>query len=440
MESFYIETYGCQMNLADSESIAGILTSAGWREASLPEEADLIIVNTCTVRESAVSRVKAQINRFKSLKAQRKVKIAVAGCLAQQEKEGLFKSVPADYIIGPDHYRFLSELLLTPKASRAGEAQERDFYSDFPRVRKKGVNAWIPIMRGCDNFCSYCIVPHVRGREKSRPVEEILRDAAEAVSKGFPEVTLLGQNVNSYRVQEMDFPTLLRRVDAIPGLKRLRFMTSHPKDLSEDIIQCFGELPSLCEFLHLPVQSGSNAVLARMNRRYTREAYLALIEKLRRRVPDIALSTDILCGFPGETEEDHAATLSLVREVGFDSAFMFVFSPRAGTRAAELPDPVERPVKVARIKEIIGVQMEITKKKNAAYAGRTMEVLVEALSPRNPEEVTARTRTFKNVILKGGEDLIGRLLSVKITGGSGWALYGETADSRRIPCGLCDGR
>jgi tRNA-2-methylthio-N6-dimethylallyladenosine synthase len=425
MKSFYIETYGCQMNLSDSESIAGILSGAGMQAVRTPEEADLIVINTCTVRESAVSRVKAQISRFKPLKAKQKVRIAVAGCLAQQEKDALFKTLPVDYIIGPDHYAFLTELLKEKRGCRAEDSDRRDFYSEFPRLRKEGVNAWIPIMRGCDNFCSYCIVPVVRGREMSRPAEEILRDIEQAASAGFPEVTLLGQNVNSYRNSGLDFPALIRKIDAIRGLKRLRFMTSHPKDLSDDLIRCFREVPVLCEFLHLPVQSGSNGVLARMNRGYTRESYLAIVEKLRKQVPDLALSTDLLCGFPGETEKDHAETLSLVKEVEFDSAFMFVFSPRAGTAAAGMAPQVERDVKVARVKEVISVQMDITRRKNAAYAGRTVEVLVEGKSPRDPSEVTSRTRTFKNVILPGNKIPAGSLLNVKITGSSGWALRGE---------------
>ena len=436
MKSFYIETYGCQMNLSDSESIAGILESAGMQAVAAPEEADLIIINTCTVRESAVSRVRAQISRFKPMRAKRKVKIAVAGCLAQQEKEALFKSLPVDYVIGPDHYAFLTELLKEKRACRAEEASRRDFYSEFPRKRKKGVNTWVPIMRGCDNFCSYCIVPVVRGREMSRPAEDVFRDIEEAVGEGFPEITLLGQNVNSYRNGGLDFPALLRKTIEIRGLKRLRFMTSHPKDLSDSLIRCYGEVPALCEFLHLPVQSGSNSVLSRMNRGYTRESYLTVVDKLRKRVPDMALSTDILCGFPGETEQDHTATLALVKEVEFDSAFMFVFSPRTGTAAAGMEPQVERGVKVARVKEVIAAQMEITGRKNRACIGRTMEVLVEGPSPRDPAEVTSRTRTFKNVILQGNKTPAGAFLNVKITGSSGWALQGEPCERERSkPCG-----
>lgn len=425
MHSFYIETYGCQMNVSDSESIAGILSSAGLAEAPSPEEADLIIVNTCAVRESAVSRVKAQICRFKPLRNKHPVKIAVTGCLAQQEKADLLKTLPIDYVIGPDHYRFLTELLKEKNGVIAQESAERDFYSDFPRMRKNGINAWVPIMRGCDNFCSYCIVPYVRGREKSRPVSEIVEDITSAISKGFPEITLLGQNVNSYKAEGVCFPELLGKINKTPGLLRLRFMTSHPKDLSDDLIHCFNTLETLCEFVHLPVQSGSDAILKRMNRGYTRDAYFQIIEKLRKQVPDIALSTDILCGFPGESDSDHQETINLIKQIEFDSAFMFVFSPREGTAAANMPDPVDRSVKIERVKEVIQLQMEITRRKNLAQVGKVVQVLVEGKSPRHPEELTSRTRTFKNVILKGDSSLIGRLVNVKITNCSGWALQGQ---------------
>ncbi|MFH0919555.1 MAG: tRNA (N6-isopentenyl adenosine(37)-C2)-methylthiotransferase MiaB [Fibrobacterota bacterium] len=426
MKSFYIETYGCQMNLSDSETMAGILISAGLEPADMPESADLIVVNTCAVRESAVTRVKAQISRFKSLRKEKGVKIAIAGCLAEHEREGLLKKLPVDYVVGPDHYRFLAEIIEMKSGTIAAGGEERDFYDGFPPVRKKGGNAWVPVMRGCDNYCAYCVVPYVRGREKSRPAEAVMRAVESAVAEGFPEMTLLGQNVNSYRDKDLDFAGLLRRVDAVPGLARLRFMTSHPKDLSEELLRCFGTLPSLCESLHLPVQSGSDRVLAAMNRGYTRERYLGLVERLRERVPDIALSTDVLCGFPGETEEDHARTLSLLQEVRFDAAFMFLYSPRKGTAAAAFAETLTRGEKVRRVNEVIALQMGITKEKNRACIGRTLEVRVEGISPRDAAALTARTRTHKNVILRGGPSLIGKTLTVKITGSSGWALLGET--------------
>jgi len=280
-------------------------------------------------------------------------------------------------------------------------------------------------MRGCNNFCSYCIVPYVRGREESKSVAAVLDEVKKAVDKGFKEFTLLGQNVNSYASDNIGFAGLLRSVDSVPGVRRLRFMTSHPKDLSDEVIACFGALPSLCEFLHLPMQSGSDRVLARMNRGYTRTAYVRTISKLRDRVPNIALSTDVLSGFPGETAEDHRETLNLLREVLFDSAFMFVYSPRKGTHAAELSDDVDRAEKVRRINEIIALQMEITKRKNQACVGREEEVLVEGISPRDPNQVTSRTRGFKNVIFMAAPDLIGKILRVRITGSTGWALQGE---------------
>ncbi|OGJ89497.1 MAG: tRNA (N6-isopentenyl adenosine(37)-C2)-methylthiotransferase MiaB [Candidatus Raymondbacteria bacterium RifOxyC12_full_50_8] len=427
MHFFYIESYGCQMNLADSESITGILIASGMEQTPLPQRADLIIINTCTVRESAVTRVHAQIARFKPLKQHNKgLRIAVAGCLAQEEQERIFERLPfIDYVIGPDKYRFLAELTEHRAITVSSNNDGRDFYMDIEPVRTAGTNAWIPIMRGCNNFCSYCIVPYVRGREESKSVAAVLDEVKKAVDKGFKEFTLLGQNVNSYASDNIGFAGLLRSVDSVPGVRRLRFMTSHPKDLSDEVIACFGALPSLCEFLHLPMQSGSDRVLARMNRGYTRTAYVRTISKLRDRVPNIALSTDVLSGFPGETAEDHRETLNLLREVLFDSAFMFVYSPRKGTHAAELSDDVDRAEKVRRINEIIALQMEITKRKNQACVGREEEVLVEGISPRDPNQVTSRTRGFKNVIFMAAPDLIGKILRVRITGSTGWALQGE---------------
>lgn len=414
------------MNLADSETMAGILSGAGMRPVADPGEADLIVVNTCTVRETAVSRVIARIARFKPLKRTKPgLKIAVTGCLAEQEKEGLFKRLPfVDYILGPDQYRFLAGLDVE-KGVRTGAGPRDDFYNGVEQVRREIPNAWIPVMRGCDNFCSYCIVPYVRGRERSRPPEEVAAEAGKAVADGFPQVTLLGQNVNSYRGGGVAFPELLRRVDGVPGLKRLRFMTSHPKDLSEDLIACFGTLPTLCEHLHLPVQSGSDSVLGRMNRGYTAAHYLGILERLRKQSPGMAFSTDILCGFPGETDEDHRATVELVKQAGFDAAFMFIYSVRPGTRAEGFGDTVPREVKVERLNEIIRLQMEMTEKKNRACLGGIEEVLVEGLSPQDENHLTSRTRTFKNVIFRGNRSLIGSFCRVRVTGCAGWALIGE---------------
>ncbi|MBL8029069.1 MAG: tRNA (N6-isopentenyl adenosine(37)-C2)-methylthiotransferase MiaB [Fibrobacteres bacterium] len=425
MKTFFIETYGCQMNVSDSEAISGILASAGYLSVDDIENADLIIVNTCAVRDTAVSKVKAQICRFKPLRNRKKIKIAVAGCLAEHEGESLLKDLPIDYVIGPDRYKFLSELEGGVRVSVSSTDDENGFYSGFSPVRKKGVNTWVQVMRGCDNFCSYCVVPYVRGRERSKPSKDIIREIEGVVSEGFPEVTLLGQNVNSYKDGDLRFHDLLRHIDKIKGLKRVRFMTSHPKDLSDDLINCFGELSTLCEYLHLPVQSGSDKILAAMNRGYTNKDYRLLIDKIRKRVPSIALSTDILSGFPGESDEDHALTLQLVKDIGYDAGFMFIYSKRKGTKAASMEEQLKREIKVARVNEIINVQMEITKAKNSQCIGNIEEVIVEGVSPRNPSKITARTRTFKNVILDGTASEVGSFLTVRVTGSTGWALEGE---------------
>ncbi|OGS33383.1 MAG: tRNA (N6-isopentenyl adenosine(37)-C2)-methylthiotransferase MiaB [Elusimicrobia bacterium RIFOXYB2_FULL_49_7] len=419
------------MNLADSESIAAILSSLGLSATPSPETADIIVVNTCTVRESAVSRVLARISRFKPLKRMRPgLRIAVTGCLAEQEKASLRQKLPfVDYVLGPDQYLQFSELLAFSQNPLA--CSDGGFYSEVEPVRTAGINAWIPILRGCDNYCSYCIVPYVRGRERSKPAETVLNEVKQAVDAGFSQVTLLGQNVNSYSYCGLDFPGLLRRIDGVAGLKRVRFMTSHPKDLSEDLIRCFGELPTLCEYLHLPVQSGSNTVLARMNRGYTIDHYRRQIDRLRHCVPSIALSTDVLCGFPDETAEEHESTVRLMREVEYDSAFMFIYSERKGTAAARLSDNVPRQEKIARVSEIIRLQTAMTRKKNEVYVGREEEVLVEGEGPREENTVTSRTRTFKNVILeKTNRNFVGALLRVRITGSTGWALQGSVLSGK----------
>jgi tRNA-2-methylthio-N6-dimethylallyladenosine synthase len=418
------------MNVSDSEAIVGILTSAGYFEVPSPDDADLIIVNTCAVRDSAVSKVKAQICRFKPLRNRKKIRIALAGCLAEHERDTLLKELPIDYVIGPDRYKFLAELECESAIQVDHDTEESGFYSGFTPVRKKGVNAWIQVMRGCDNFCSYCVVPFVRGRERSKPANEIYKEVEKVVSEGYKEITLLGQNVNSYADGDFRFHDLLRKLDTIKGLERIMFMTSHPKDLSDGLINCFGELRTLCEYLHLPVQSGSDRILKAMNRGYTSEQYMRIIEKIRKRVPNIALSTDILCGFPGESDEDHSQTLKLVSEVGYDAAFMFIYSKRKGTRAAEMENQIERKVKVARLNDVIKMQMVITKAKNSDCIGNVEEVLVEGISPRETSKITARTRTFKNVILNGTIYDVGSIFKVKITGSTGWALEGE-----KIICG-----
>ncbi len=412
------------MNVSDSETISSILTENGFLRVDNYEQADIIVVNTCAVRDSAVSKVKAQICRFKPLKTKRRACIVVAGCLAEHEKESLLGELPIDFVVGPTEYRSIPA-----KLTGLDDALPTDsFYHDFPPIRGKGVNAWISIAKGCDNFCSYCVVPFVRGREKSKPMEMVLAEAQQAIYEGYKEITLLGQNVNSYSDGAFRFHDLLKKLNNLKGLQRLRFMTSHPKDLSDGLIECFRVLPTLCEYLHLPVQSGSDAVLKAMNRQYTRDSYLALVDKIRTAVPDIALSTDVLCGFPGESDTDHKSTVDLLSRVEFDSAFMFIYSPRKGTKAASMENQIHRAVKVARVNEIIKLQMDITKKKNSKMVGREEEVIIEAVCTKERGCVTARTRNYKNVILKGVAADIGKVIKARIISSSGWALKGEAID------------
>ena len=402
-KKLYIETYGCQMNVADSEVIASVMKMAGYDTAPSAEEADAIFLNTCSVRDNAEQKI---LNRLEALRALRKKRphliVGVVGCMAERVKDELIERHGVNLVAGPDAYLSLPDLMAAAEAGEKAinvELSTTETYRDVvPRhIGAARISGFVSIMRGCNNFCTYCIVPYTRGRERSRDVESILREARDLREHGFREVTLLGQNVNSYRFTREDgtvitFPDLLRTVArAVPDL-RVRFTTSHPKDMSDETLHVIAEEPNVCRHIHLPVQSGSSRILKLMNRKYDREWYLERVAAIRRIIPDCGLSTDIFCGFPGETEEDHRLSLSLMEECRYDSAFMFKYSERPGTYASRhLPDDVPEEVKIRRLNEIIALQNRLSAEANARCVGRTYEVLVEGVSKRSREQLFGRT-------------------------------------------------
>ncbi|NLY55738.1 MAG: tRNA (N6-isopentenyl adenosine(37)-C2)-methylthiotransferase MiaB [Firmicutes bacterium] len=432
---FFITTLGCQMNEHDSEKIAGLLEASGYVEVSEMAEAKFILFNTCCVRENPENKLYGRLGEVKRLKeTDPGIIVAVCGCMVQQavEREKLEQAYPyVDLIFGTHNIHRLPELLSRVEAGERvievwDEAKEE--VEGLPTKRAHNLKAWVNITYGCDNFCSYCIVPYVRGRCRSRQADQILSEIKDLVSQGFREVTLLGQNVNAFGkdlTPPMDFADLLAEVNKIDGLWRIRFTTSHPRDVNEKMIAALAELDKVCEHLHLPLQSGSTAILRRMNRGYTADEYLRLVEKIKAAVPGISLTTDIIVGFPGETDEDFADTMRVVKEVQYDSAFTFVYSPRVGTPAAKMQDQVPEEVKRERIMHLVEVQKEISTKANQDYVGRIVEVLVEGPSKTDAQVLASRTRTNKLVHFTGPTDLIGNLVEVKIIEATPWTLYGE---------------
>lgn len=423
--TYFVETYGCQMNVRDSQTLAGILERMGYTPAAAREDADAVIFNTCCVREGAEERLLGNLGVLKPLKQQRPdMLIMVCGCMMQEP--GMAESIRrrfrfVDVVFGTHNPHCLPELMYQALTEHMPAYQlwekEQGIVEDMPVLREHSASAWINIMYGCNNFCSYCIVPYVRGRERSRQSADILREARALAGQGVKEITLLGQNVNSYGKEndEISFPLLLKELDQIDGIERIRFMTSHPKDLSDELIEVMAQGRHICKYIHLPVQSGSNRILSLMNRRYTREDYFLLIQKLRQAMPEIAISTDIIVGFPTETEQDFEDTLDLYRRVGFHSAFTFIYSKRKGTPAAEMPGQVyERDAK-ARIARLIKLAEECTLAANKKYEGRSYPVLVEGISKRNGNMVSGRTDCGRMVNFAGTEQLIGQIVNVKIT-------------------------
>ena len=410
MKKLYIETYGCQMNVADSEVVASVMKMAGYETVDSLDEADAVFLNTCSVRDNAEQKIYHRLEALHAMRRKRSLIIGVLGCMAERVKSDLLEHHHCDLVAGPDAYLSLPDLIAQAEMGHKAiniELSLTETYRDVMPQRLHGtkVSGFVSIMRGCNNFCHYCIVPYTRGRERSRDVQSILAEVRDLQQHGCREVTLLGQNVNSYRFDAADgqtvlFPELLRTVARTVPDMRIRFSTSHPKDMSDDTLRVIAEEPNVCRHIHLPVQSGSNDVLKRMNRKYTREWYLGRVEAIRRIIPDCAVSTDIFVGYCGETEDDHRKSLSLMREVGYDSAFMFKYSERPGTYASShFPDDIEEDVKIRRLNELIAVQNELSLAANQAWIGREAEILIEGVSKRSREELFGRTEQNKVVIV-----------------------------------------
>lgn len=431
-----IITYGCQQNENDSERLRGMLKDMGYSFTDDKEEADLILYNTCCVRENAELKVFGNIGALKHLKASKPhLLIGICGCMMQQEhivKQIKQKYKQVDMVFGTHTLYKFPEVLekAMNEAYTIIDVINTDGYiiEDIPIHREGGIKAWVSVMYGCNNFCSYCIVPYVRGRERSRDPKDIIREVAQLVSEGYKEITLLGQNVNSYGNdldEELDFADLLKMVNDIEGINRIRFMTSHPKDISDKLIDIMSQCKNLCEQLHLPFQAGSNKVLDMMNRKYTKEKYLEIINKVKKVMPDIALTSDIIVGFPGETNEDFEETLDVIKKVEFDSIFTFIYSPRKGTPAEKMKDVLDKNEKQANFQRLMDTQNEISLRKNQQYLGETVEILVEGHSKTNSDVLTGRTRTGKIVNFSGDEELIGTLCNVLIEEVHTWSLTGR---------------
>jgi tRNA-2-methylthio-N6-dimethylallyladenosine synthase len=430
--SIYIETYGCQMNFADSEIINGILNEQGYELAKDMEGADAIFMNTCAIRDNAEQRIYGRLSNFGHLKRSNPhLVIGILGCMAERLRSDLLeKQSIVDIVCGPDEYRKLPALIDEAFHGEKGirtQLSRVETYDDIVPLRTEGVSAWVSVMRGCDKFCTFCVVPFTRGRERSRTLDGIVSEVRGLAARGFREVTLLGQNVNSYRDGEHDFADLLGAVAGIDPQLRVRFTTSHPKDMSNRLIEAIGSRENICSYIHLPFQSGSDRILERMNRTYTREHYLALVRRIRERIPEVSLSTDIIAGFPTETEEDHMHTLSLLEEVRFDGAFMFKYSPRENTRAWKMGDDVPDQVKGRRLEEIINLQRRISYEINQSIIGTSERILLEGPSKRSAEEWMGRTDTNKSVIIPRGEFSVGDYVDVRIHSATAATLFGRVA-------------
>ena len=439
MKKLYIETYGCQMNVADSEVVASVMRMAGYETCLTADDADCVLLNTCSVRDNAEQKIYRRLEALDAMRRRRPLIIGVLGCMAERVKDELMSCWGADLVAGPDAYMTLPDLVAQAELGHKAinvELSTTETYRDVVPQRiglGHKIGGFVSIMRGCNNFCHYCIVPYTRGRERSRDVESILREVHDLHDRGFKEVTLLGQNVNSYKVRsekgEMMFPELLRAVaEAAPDM-RVRFTTSHPKDMSDETLRVIAEMPNVCRHIHLPVQSGSDRILKLMNRKYTREWYMDRVAAIRRIIPDCGLSTDIFVGYHSETEEDHQLSLSLMREVQYDSAFMFKYSERPGTYASKhLPDDVPEEVKLRRLNELIQLQTEISAQQNRKDEGKVFDVLVEGFSKRSREQLCGRTQQNKMVVFDKGGHHIGETVRVRITGSTSATLLGEAVD------------
>lgn len=430
----YIETFGCQMNVRDSELISGLLTAAGARITADPEQADVIVLNTCAVRERAEERVVGRVNQLAGLESDGTRRIGIVGCMAQHLQSGLLQRLPVlDFVVGPDAYRSLPETILDPadEPRLLCRPDPHELYEGLPSRREPGaVTAFVTVMRGCDRMCTFCVVPFTRGRERSRPLERILAEVRTLLAQGVREVTLLGQTVNAWSDGPLTFGDLLTRVGET-GIERIRFTSPHPLYFGDGELTALADVEAVCEAVHLPMQSGNSRILKRMNRGYTREEFLAIADRLRAEVPEVTLGTDIIVGFPGESEAEFADTLSAMESCAFDSGYHFKYSPRPGTAAARrLDDDVREPVKQERLEQVIALQRELTARAHETLIGRTLDVLVDGRGHRGSEQWTGRTRGGDTVVIQAADDLLGRMVEVEITGRGTWTLRGRPTERK----------
>lgn len=435
-KKYFVITYGCQQNEADSERIGGELSKIGYSEASSMEEADVIVLNTCSIRQNAEEKVYGKIGEIKRVKEKNPdLLVGIMGCMAQENKGKLISRMPIiDFVLGPYHIQDLADVvtgILSERKHvvRAELRPERvKDYSELRAARKSHVFAWVPIMQGCNKFCTYCIVPYVRGRQTSRTVGDICREASSLAAEGYKEITLLGQNVNSYGLDfkdGTDFATLIRALDHVEGIRRIRYMTSHPRDMTFDMVDAMADSPKVVRHMHLPVQHGDNTMLRRMNRGYTIEHFMELLAYVRKRMPDIVVTTDLICGFPGETEEMHKATLRLLREAEFDSAYTFIYSPRTGTPAARMEDQIADDVKKRRLSELMEVENEVSLAKNKEMEGKTFEIIAEGPTKQDAGNWYGRTSGNKMIIFPAKEGIaVGDTLLARVDLAQTWVLKG----------------
>ena len=430
-KKLYVETYGCQMNYADTEIVNGIMSKYGYQISSLIDDSNILLLNTCSIREHAEEKILQRLNELKKYKlAKPGTKIGIIGCMAERLKTELVdKKKLVDLIIGPDEYRKLPYLLEnlydTGEKGIAVRLSKVETYDDIEPLRKEGISAWLAVMRGCDKFCSFCVVPYTRGRERSRTLESVVNEVEQLWNDGFKEVTLLGQNVNSYSSGKNDFADLLKECAvSVPEL-RIRFITSHPEDLSEKLLETMAGYNNICNYIHLPIQSGSDRILELMKRSYNIEHYLKLIENARRIIPDVALSTDIISGFPTETEEDHKKTLEIMNEIQYDGAYMFKYSPREKTKAYSIVDDVNDDLKSRRLMEIVELQRNISFSLNQQMIGKEYDILIEGLSKKSDKMLTGRTDGNKSVIIPKNGNKVGETVKVKIINVNSATLFGE---------------
>ncbi|MBF90036.1 MAG: tRNA (N6-isopentenyl adenosine(37)-C2)-methylthiotransferase MiaB [Candidatus Marinimicrobia bacterium] len=438
MKTYYIETYGCQMNVADSELVAGLLKQSGYTPTNSEVDANAIFLNTCAIREHAEDKIHSRLGTLKNLKKERpEILIGILGCMAQHVKDDiLYNKSYVDFVLGPDSYRHIPSLLKRQEYKRDSIVDTRlskfEVYENLFPSRKEGVNAWVSIMRGCDKFCTFCIVPFTRGRERSRNLKSIIEEVEQAVDEGFLEITLLGQNVNSYESNKTRFPELLNSISEIKGVKRIRFTSPHPKDINDEMLFVMRDKSNICNSVHLPLQAGSDRILKKMNRTYTKSEFIHLAEHIRNVLPNCGLSTDIIAGFPSETDKDFEDTLDVMEQIIFDSAFTFKYSPRPGTKATEYSNHISEKVKDDRLQKLIKLQQSHTIKRNEKEISKVVKVLVEKNSKKSNQQWAGRTDANKWVIFPKKDTQIGDFVNVKIVDARGISLFGELDEKKEI--------